>query len=74
VAQRDAEPQDGAAPTTGWVPGEVLDDTYAVDVPGGLPPGAYPIEVGVYEPRSGDRLSLADGDNHLVLSTRLVVR
>jgi len=26
VAQRDAEPRDGHAPTTGWVVGEVSDD------------------------------------------------
>jgi hypothetical protein len=73
VAQRDAEPQDGKAPTTGWVVGEVLDDAYAVDVPGGMAPGEYPIEVGVYDPRSGDRLTLANGDNHFVLSRPLAI-
>ena len=34
-------------------------------------PGEYPIEVGVYEERSGTRLLLPDGENHFVLSSRL---
>jgi hypothetical protein len=71
LAQRDAEPQDGKAPTTSWVSGEVLDDAYAVDVPAGMAPGSYPIEVGVYDARTGERLTLANGDNHLILSTPL---
>jgi hypothetical protein len=74
VAQRDAEPQDGRAPTTGWVVGEVIDDEYAITLPATLPPGEYPVEVGVYEARSGDRLRLADGDNRFVLTTQLHVR
>jgi hypothetical protein len=74
VAQRDAEPKNGDAPTTSWVPGEVLEDAYALDLPGGLPAGEYPVEIGVYDPRSGDRLNLASGDNHLVLPTRVTVR
>jgi hypothetical protein len=74
VAQRDSEPQGGSAPTTGWVKGEVLEDAYALTLPAGTKAGEYPIEVGVYDPRSGDRLTLGDGANHLVLATRLTVR
>jgi hypothetical protein len=74
VAQRDAEPQDGRSPTTGWVVGEVIDDDYTITLPVTLPAGDYPVEVGVYDARSGDRLRLADGDNRFVLSTRLHVR
>jgi len=71
VAQRDSEPQDGKAPTPGWVVGEVVDDEYAITLPGDLAIGDYPVEIGVYDPRSGDRLKLANGDNRLVLPTRL---
>ena len=74
VAQRDAEPQDGQAPTPGWVIGEVVDDEYAITLPGDLAIGDYPVEIGVYDPRSGDRLKLANGDNRLVLATRLHVQ
>jgi hypothetical protein len=74
VAQRDAEPQDGAAPTTGWVAGEIIDDQYVIPLPAGLAGGEYPLEVGVYDARSGDRLRLPNGDNRVVLSVQLHVR
>ena len=74
LAQRDAEPLDGRAPTTGWVTGEVLDDEYQVALPSDLAAGEYPVEVGVYEEKSGERLRLPSGDNRLILATRLEVR
>jgi hypothetical protein len=74
LAQRDAEPLNGQAPTTSWVSGEALDDAYEVSLPAGLVAGRYPVEVGVYDARSGERLTLASGDNHLVLSMPLRVQ
>jgi hypothetical protein len=74
VAQRDAEPLSGSAPTTGWVVGEVLEDSYELVLPNSLSPGEYPVEVGVYDPRTGDRLTLAGGENHLVLGSHVTVR
>ena len=74
VAQRDAEPQDGKAPTTGWLVGEAIDDSYEVTLPSGLAPGNYPVEVGVYDPKSGDRLKLANGDTRVLLTPPLTVR
>ena len=73
VAQRDAEPQDGKAPTTSWVVGEVIDDDYQVTIPTGTPGGSYPVEIGVYEPKTGDRLRLPNGDNRYVLDPKLHV-
>ena len=52
----------------------VTDDEYALTLPAPLPGGEYPVEIGVYDPRSGDRLKLANGDNRLVLATRLLIR
>jgi hypothetical protein len=74
VAQRDAEPQDGRAQTTGWVVGEVIDDEYAIMLPAGLGSGEFPVEIGVYDSRSGDRLRLQDGANRLILKDRLTVQ
>jgi hypothetical protein len=74
VAQRDAEPLGGSAPTTGWVVGEVIDDGYELVLPNSTAPGEYPVEVGVYDPRTGDRLALASGENHLVLNSPVTVR
>ena len=73
VAQRDAEPQDGRAPTTGWVSGEAIDDEYAIALPPQLAAGDYPVEIGLYDAKSGDRLGLKDGESRLVLETRLHV-
>jgi hypothetical protein len=74
VAQRDAEPLDGRAPTTGWVQGEVLDDAYTMPLPAGLPPGAYPVEVGLYDEKTGERLLLASGESRVVLATAVRIR
>ncbi|MDQ6671618.1 MAG: hypothetical protein M3069_12875 [Chloroflexota bacterium] len=71
VAQRDAEPQDGKAPTTGWVVGEIIEDQYVITLPAKLSAGEYPVEIGVYDARSGDRLSLPNGDSRFMLSARL---
>ena len=73
VAQRDAEPQDGKAPTTSWVANEVIDDEYQVALPAGVGAGSYPIELGVYDPKTGNRLTLADGSNRLLLDAKLTV-
>jgi len=74
VAQRDAEPLYGKAPTAGWLPNELVDDELQITLPSALPAGEYPVEVGVYEERSGERLRLASGDSRVVLDTRLQVR
>ena len=73
VAQRDAEPQDGKAPTTGWVADEVIDDEYTIRLPGSLASGDYSVELGVYDPRSGDRLAVANGDNRFLMPAVLVI-
>jgi uncharacterized membrane protein len=54
--QRDAEPQNGGAPTTSWIPGEILSDTYSISVQAGAPAGVYTIEIGMYSLPSGARL------------------
>ncbi|MCD6290555.1 MAG: hypothetical protein J7M34_08630, partial [Anaerolineae bacterium] len=58
--QVDHIPGDGAYPTTGWLPGEVLTDVYHVPVDPDLPPGRYPIEVGMYDPATNTRLPALD--------------
>jgi len=36
------------APTSLWVAGTVVEDTYALRIPDGLPPGSYPLVIGMY--------------------------
>jgi hypothetical protein len=77
--QRDSLPRDGARPTTGWLPGEVITDEYAIPVQPGAPPGTYAIEVGIYDPTTEARLPVTvnglrvPGDQ-VLLETQIVVR
>jgi hypothetical protein len=57
--QADAMPRGGAYPTSRWLAGEVVTDTYAIALPGDTPPGEYPIEVGLYRAETGARLPVA---------------
>ena len=61
VAQADGPPQGGAYPTSIWVAGEQVADARALALPGDLPPGAYTLFAGLYDPVSGTRLPAADG-------------
>ncbi len=73
VAQHDGPPQDGAAPTTTWQPGELKYDEHQLTLPDTLPPGQYQLGVKVYW--YGDQVPLpaasaaSAGDDYLVLGT-----
>jgi len=56
LAQRDRHPGLGARPSTTWEEGEVVADRYHVELASDTPAGTYPLGVGLYDPRSGDRL------------------
>jgi 4-amino-4-deoxy-L-arabinose transferase-like glycosyltransferase len=60
AAQRDAPPQDGAAPTTAWLADEMIVDTYTLNLPAGLDVAQTSLEVGLYDPATMARLP-ADG-------------
>jgi hypothetical protein len=61
VAQVDLQPQAGAAPTTTWLPGEILTDAYTLDLPAGLSPGSYRLITGLYNAATGERLAASTG-------------
>ena len=54
--QVDNVPGSGTLPTTGWVAGEYLEDTYEFQVKPDAPPGVYDLEVGMYDAATGQRL------------------
>ena len=60
VAQHDGAPQNGAAPTSWWMPGDVIVDPHQVIVPADLASGRYTVELGVYDSASGARLPIFD--------------
>ena len=67
--QQDNEPGNGRRPTTTWRTSEVIVDAYAIPLDPQAPPGIYQIEVGLYDPISGQRLLLSDGTDFRILTT-----
>ncbi len=72
--QVDNEPAANRRPTTSWRAGEVIIDTYAIPVQADAPAGTYRIEVGLYEPVTGQRLAVLDENgapaaDHVILTT-----
>jgi hypothetical protein len=69
--QWDSVPGGGALPTTGWVKDEVVTDEYLVPMDEDAPPWRYTIIVGMYDPITGNRLSVsgAEDQNSIVLGT-----
>ena len=58
--QWDSIPSAGTLPTTGWIKGEVITDRYMVPMAKDAPPWEYTILVGMYDPRTGERLKVKD--------------
>jgi len=69
VAQSDGEPANWTRPTTGWLPGEVVLDERALDIPADTLPGEYILLCGLYDLATGERLATADGTDALYLTT-----
>lgn len=61
LAQADGPPLRGDYPTRFWAVGEIIDDTYQLTIPPELPPGVYPLQIGLYEPNTGVRLPVTIG-------------
>jgi hypothetical protein len=71
VAQGDAPPR---LATRWWRAGDVIwDDTYPIDLPPALPPGAYTIRFGLYRPADGARMPAFDALGHPVNDAALAV-
>jgi hypothetical protein len=56
--QQDTMPGSGTYATGRWLPDEVVVDEYKIILPGDLPPGDYPIEIGLYIAETGQRLGV----------------
>jgi len=57
LAQEDGWPRQGTYHTTHWLPGEVVDDQHAIQVPGDAQPGEYTLRLGMYDAATGERLT-----------------
>lgn len=72
VAQADVMPYDWTYPTTWWETGEIVSDEVAVSL-ADVAPGIYRMEIGIYDPDSGERLPLTGGRMVQEPSDRLIL-
>jgi hypothetical protein len=72
VSRQEEEPAGGRRPTTGWLPGEYVEDEHRLRI-GPTPRGRYQLGVVVY--RTEDRRRLLDpaGNDRVILGTEVVV-
>jgi uncharacterized membrane protein len=64
--QKDSLPGQGSLPTSGWVEGEYLVDSYKILLKPEAPGGEYVIEIGMYEERTGTRLPAFDAQGQAI--------
>jgi 4-amino-4-deoxy-L-arabinose transferase-like glycosyltransferase len=74
IAQSDAVPAGGTRPTTGWRPGEYIEDAHLLRFNENAAPGSATLIAGLYDPVSGQRVRRADGSDAVVLLPGVVVR
>ena len=65
VRQYDALPCNWACPTSGWQPGQAINDE-ATLLLAGLPPGTYSLAVGLYDAATGERPSVTAPNGSLI--------
>ena len=71
--QQDNPPREGQHPTTRWVKGEVVTDSYRIPINPDVPSGEYVIEIGLYNAATGDRLPVLDEKGEIV-GDRILLR
>ena len=64
VSQHDAEPANGALPTSAWLEEEIVYDEHNLDLPSDLIAGDYRLEIGLYSLDSMERLPVLDASGH----------
>ncbi len=65
-AQHDGTPDDGASPTSGWLPGEIIVDQHSLSLDQSALPGEYRLEIGLYDAETLERLEITDGQRQLL--------
>lgn len=65
--QQDIQPQGGDSPTSSWVPGQIITDTFTIQIDADGPEAGYQVIIGFYDGQTGQRLSVG-GDDKVVLN------
>ncbi len=66
--QQDNEPVSGKRPLPTWRTNELIVDSYGMPTALNAPDGRYTLEIGLYNPVTGDRLLTEAGADHILLS------
>ncbi len=69
ILSADGVPGAGAFPTSGWIENEFVTDIHAFTLPPDLPEASYPVEIGLYEPATGKRLKMPDGNDRIIVTS-----
>ncbi len=72
VAQDDAMPRQNQYPTSWWAEGEVVSDVVIISLKD-VPPGRYRLALGVYNPRTMDRLAAVGPEGIPVADNRVIL-
>ena len=70
--QADSPPRDGRYPTSIWDAGEVIADLHTLSLGTELPAGEYHVAIGLYDPETGERVGIVDG-NGQISEDRLII-
>lgn len=71
LAQFDGQPLEGTHPTSQWIPGEIIDDTYPLLVPPDATPGPYRVFIGLYDEATLERLPVStDSAGRVILDVQ----
>ena len=71
LTQRDRVPGLGARPTSDWQKGEVLADRYYLPIGPDVSAGKYQLAVGLYDPKTGERLVAFGSDGKQLAEGRI---
>ena len=64
--QADSPPTSGKYPTSVWDAGESIADLHTLSIAPDLPAGEYRVAIGLYDPQTGQRLSVVDEDGSIL--------
>ena len=73
LAQDDGPPSLEARPTSSWTVASdvIVGRTIGIDIPADLPPGAYQLNLGLYDWQTGERLLTAKDQDHIGIAIQL---